>query len=399
MTTFSRSHRASSRRLSWDVIRVIAIVFVVTGHVTALAARVPGIEPYPVAFSAPFGTATLLVLSGYFIGPTIRRGAAGTWFRARLARVLPAYLVALLITYVSARLLVVGFNGWRHPPGLSGLLFGAPIVPAEPAPGTLPPWHVPDLADLILHGTLLHLWNPDPYHRIDGSWWTMPIQVLAFAGAALLWRSRARHRFRPHTVLWAVIGLSAASPVLSLAIEVLPTASGFYYAHLFAVGLAIWLWQRDRLSTAHLVPMIIATIGLYAFRTGESVIVPVIGFTVMLALMCLAAKGPDWDVAVLRKLRRPIAWLSGISFGIYLIHQALGFQLARLLSEAGFGPWWLRLSVVVAFAVVLGWLVTVLVERPAYRVLTGSRPGKKRSVPEAQLRPSPEPTVSVGGAT
>lgn len=64
----------SSRRLSWDVIRVVAIVFVVLGHTTGLASRLPGIEPYPVQVAIPFGTATLLVLSGYFIGPTIRRG-------------------------------------------------------------------------------------------------------------------------------------------------------------------------------------------------------------------------------------------------------------------------------------------------------------------------------------
>lgn len=83
----------SSRRLSWDVIRVVAIVFVVLGHTTGLASRLPGIEPYPVQVAIPFGTATLLVLSGYFIGPTIRRGSAGAWFRARLARLLPAYLV------------------------------------------------------------------------------------------------------------------------------------------------------------------------------------------------------------------------------------------------------------------------------------------------------------------
>ncbi|MFF5991368.1 acyltransferase family protein [Prauserella flavalba] len=397
MTSSPRPHRASSRRLSWDLIRVVAITLVVTGHVTGVAAGVPGIEAYPFSFNVPFGTVTLLVLSGYFIGPTLRRGDAGTWFRARLARMLPAYFAALAFTYVSARLLVVGFNGWEYRPGWSGLLFAPPVVPDVPGP--LPPWHVPDLNDLLLHGSLLHLWNPDPYHRIDGSWWTMPIQVLAFAGAALLWRARLHHRVRPHTALWAVLGIAAASPVLSLVLDVLPTASGLFYAHLFAVGLAIWLWQRRRLSTPHLAGMLLTVIVLHAFRTSEPRPESVAGFTVMLGLMCLAARGPDWDLPGLRSLRRPVAWLSGISFGVYLVHQALGYQLARVLSEAGLSVWWLRLVLVVAFAVVLGWLVTVLVERPAYRVLTGSRPGRRGPALEAPVRPDSEPAVSVGGAT
>ncbi|TWE29287.1 peptidoglycan/LPS O-acetylase OafA/YrhL [Prauserella muralis] len=373
---------------------MVALLFVVTGHVTGVAARVPGIEAYPFSVNVGFGTVTLLVLSGYFIGPTLRRGSPGRWLRARLARLLPAYLAALLLVYVVARCVVVGFNGWRHQPGVLGLLFLDPVRPDVAAPGTLPPWHVPDLADLALHATLLHLWNPDVYHRIDGSWWTMPVQVLAFTAAALLWRAGWQRRVRPQTALWTVLGVSAVSPVLSLVLGHLPTASGLFYAHLFAVGLAIWLWQRGRLTSGHLLGMLLATVALHALRTSPPTVASVIGFTIMLALMCLAARGPDWDVPGLGALRRPISWLAGIGFGVYLVHQALGYMVARVLSEAGVSPWWLRLTVVVAFAVLLGWLVTVLVERPAYRVLTGPRADRTKAP-----RPGLEPPVSVGGAT
>ncbi|MEU6646965.1 acyltransferase [Saccharomonospora sp. NPDC046836] len=393
-STEGASIAASSRRMSWDMIRVIAIIFVVLGHVTNLAAKVPGIDAYPFAVSIPFGTVTLLVLSGYFIGPTIRRGAPGRWFRARLARMLPAYLVALLLTYLAARWLVVGFNGWTHQPGIIGFLFAAPVTPEPPDPDALPPWHVPDLPDLLLHGTLLHLWNDDTYHQIDGSWWTMPVQVLAFAGAALLWRSRVRHTLRPQTVLWIIMGVAAASPLLGVVWDRLPIATGLFYAYLFAVGMAIWLWQRRRLTTPHLLAMLLTAVVLHALRTNGPKVASVIGFAIMLGLMCLAARGPDWDLPVLRLLRKPVSWLAGISFGVYLVHQALGFQLARVLSDAGVSAWWLRLSMVVAFVLLLGWLVTVAVERPAYRVLTGARP-----VTSAAGGRDREPAVSVGGPT
>lgn len=380
--------------MSWDVIRVVAIGFVVIGHVAGLASLVPGIAPYPDALRAlriPFGTVTLLVLSGYFVGPTLRRGDAGRWLRARLARLLPAYLTAVLVTYVVARLVVVDFNGWWHRDGLYGLLFASPIVPAEPAPGALPPWHVPDLNDLLLTLLLLHEWNPDLYHRIDGSYWTLPVQVAAFTAAALLWRGRLRHRFRPQTVLWAVTLVSAASPVLSLLVSTMPTATGLFRAHLFAAGLAIWLWQERRLSDRHLAGLLLATVVLHASRTSPPVAASVIGFAIMLAAMCFAARGPDWDVGPLAALRRPISWLAGISFGLYLVHQQLGYIVARLLTEAGFSAWWLRLTVVVGFAVAAAWLLTVLVERPAYRALTG--PTRR-----ATAVPDGTPSVSVGGS-
>jgi peptidoglycan/LPS O-acetylase OafA/YrhL len=98
----------------------------------------------------------------------------------------------------------------------------------------------------------------------------------------------------------------------------------------------------------------------------------VIWFAVMLGLIAAAARGPDWDVAALRLLRRPIAWLAGISYGVYLVHQQLGFVLARVLVENGFGGW-SRLVLVFAAAVVAGWALTVLVERPAHRWLTRRR--------------------------
>src|SRR5699024_7815425 len=128
----------SSRRLSWDLIRVLAISLVVLGHFTGVAAGVPGIEAYPFQLDIPFGTVTLLVLSGYFIGPTIRRGGAGQWFRARLARLLPAYLVAVVLVYTVARLVVVKFNGGTHQDGVLGALFGDPVMPVDPAPDALP---------------------------------------------------------------------------------------------------------------------------------------------------------------------------------------------------------------------------------------------------------------------
>ncbi|WP_197321488.1 acyltransferase [Saccharomonospora sp. NB11] len=403
VTGGSQPTSRSSRRFNWDLIRVVAIVFVVLGHVTGVARQVPGIEAYPLELNIRFGTVTLLVLSGYFIGPTIRRGSAGRWFRARLARLLPAYLVAVVVVYTVTRLVVVRFNGGTHQDGVLGVLFGEPIMPADRGPDALPAWHVPDLADLLLHLTLLHEWNPDPWHRIDGSYWTLPVQVITFAVAALIWRYKLHHRISAVVMLWAAMVVSVVSPVLGLLVETAPAATGMFRAYLFAAGVAIWLWQQRRLPTTQLVLLLGTAVVIQIFRSGTPVPLVVLGFVVMLVGMCAAARGPDWDVPGLRLLRRPVTWLAGISYSLYLVHQQLGYVLARALSEAGVSPWWLRLSIVVGAAVVAAWLLTVLVERPAHRLLTRRR---HRSVADvtptagsSQEGPRDASSVSVGGAT
>ncbi|WP_307849726.1 acyltransferase family protein [Qaidamihabitans albus] len=380
------------------MIRVIAILFVVAGHVTSLGPSIPGIDGYPFEVSIPFGTVTLLVVSGYFVCPTIRRGTVTRWLRGRFARILPAYLVALLFTYVVTRYFVVGFNGWEHRPGMFGLLFAAPLAPAEPDPAALPPWNVPDARDLLANMFLVQEWAPDVLHRVDGSYWTIPVQMAAFVGAALLWRSRLRHVVGAQAVLWGVLAVSAVSPVLSLLIRTLPAASGLFYAHLFAAGAAIWLWSRHRLASSQLIAMLAVTVVLHAFRSGPPKLWSVVGFTIMLGLICAAARGPDWDKPVLSTLRRPISWLAGLSFGLYLVHQQLGYVIARLLTQAGVSSGWLRLAVVLGTVLAGAWLLTVLVERPAYRVLTRPRPGSGHHGSPAATVPGP-PSVFVRGAT
>ncbi|MBB3665367.1 peptidoglycan/LPS O-acetylase OafA/YrhL [Prauserella sediminis] len=350
----------TNRRMSWDVIRVVAITFVVAGHVTGGAALIPDIEAYPVSLRLPFGTFTLLVLSGYFMGPTVRKLSAGRWLQSRLARILPAYVVAMLVTFLVLRIVAPIFNGEEEGP-----------------------WYLPGAGDLVRNLLLVHEWTGNMHRRIDASYWTLPVQVAAFGAAAALcwyWRRHGAHRFRPAVAVWGVIAVSAVSPVLSGIARVVPTATGLYFAHLFAAGAAIWLWSQRRLAGPNLAAMLAAVLGLQLFRSSEPQWLIVTCLGVMLGLMCLAARGPDWD-RVLGLLRRPISWLAGISFGIYLVHQKLGYVVARVLTGMEIEPWWLRMGLVLTAIVLAAWALTVLVERPLYRLLG---PSKRR---QAETRP------------
>src|SRR5256885_12222719 len=91
----------SQRKVSWDVMRVVSIYAVVIQHVTHQAPiNHPELGPYPIVVPLQFGASTLLVISAYFVCVTVRRGNTRTWLWRRLARLLPAYVIAVLATYV-----------------------------------------------------------------------------------------------------------------------------------------------------------------------------------------------------------------------------------------------------------------------------------------------------------
>ena len=108
---------------------------------------------------------------------------------------------------------------------------------------------------------------------------------------------------------------------------------------------------------------------------------------VAVAGIAAAAAGRDWSVLRVGALPRVVTWLAGLSYGIYLVNQQIGYFVAWGL-EARFGVHgWPRLVLVVAVAVVLGWALTVLVERPVHRWLV-RRPPQRGNEPAAARKRS-----------
>nr|WP_255375622.1 acyltransferase family protein [Saccharomonospora sp. CUA-673] len=138
--------------------------------------------------------------------------------------------------------------------------------------------------------------------------------------------------------------------------------------------------------------MLLAVLIMQIFRSSEPRLLIVACLGVMLGLMCLAARGPDWT-PVLGFARRPISWLAGISFGIYLVHQKLGYVFARVATGLEIEQWWLRLAFVIGAILLAAWALTVLVERPAHRLLAPRRTA--RPAPEAAPEVAPETAPEV----
>jgi peptidoglycan/LPS O-acetylase OafA/YrhL len=328
--------------MSWDVIRVIAIADVVLFHTSFLGhlSYPDAIPAAPFAWTHPFGATVLLAVSGYFAAATIGKHSPRLWFTRRMARLLPAYLLAVVVVFTLLRL----FSSERLA-DLHNLTFF-------------------DLAGNLL---MLQQLLQDTFHFVDVSYWTLPVQMAAFIGMALLARYRSARPWVAPAVLWTLVlvplavrevWMSAPPAWLVMVME----GTGLCRMEMLGAGVAIWLWSQRRMSSAHLALLLLATmVGEKVHPPNDSVVL--IG--VMLGLMCLAARGPDWDLPGLRRLRRPIGWIAGCSYGIYLLHQSLGYLVEQRLAERGVDPW-VWLVTVIAMAVLAGWALTRWVERPAY---------------------------------
>ncbi|RSD14870.1 acyltransferase family protein [Amycolatopsis eburnea] len=394
------------RRISWDLLRVVAVLAVILGHVTHQGALLhPELTGYPFRVTAQFGAAILLVISAFFVCASLRKGDPRRWLWNRVARLVPAYLVAVIVTYLVTRWAAISFSGLPYPPGVTGFLFGVPQGP----PTNPSPWYIPTWLDLVTNLGMVQEWGIrwDAFYYLDGSYWTLPVQLMAFTGAALLWPRPWRTHRLTVALLWALILVP-----LTLRFVVFPpgTASPlvetFYYGlglhrlHVFAIGVAIWLWSQRRLKSWHVALFVFAAVAaqdlqVFPFHVAlpqDALRWPsTIGFAVLLLLVCLAARGPDWRFPGLARIAPAVTWLAGISYGLYLVHQELGYILARALLDLGL-PGWLRLPAVVGAAVLAGWAVTAGVERPAHRWLTRRRKPAKPQVEDAE-------PVFVGGGS
>jgi peptidoglycan/LPS O-acetylase OafA/YrhL len=327
------------RKINWDVIRVLAVFAVVFQHATH-AGRInhPELGPSPVEFPLQIGASALVVISAFFACASLAKGRPGNFLRGRMARLVPAYAAAVLLTYAVLTLLAP--QGWSH------------LRPR----------------DLLFNLLMLQNWVDD-VRFVDFSYWTLPVQVSGFLAAAALFAGRLGHGAWLRGLLWV---LPVVPLVVRLWVDQLDWLHTLYIGlamhrmHLFAVGAALWLWSRGRLAGWQTAALAGLALGAQYVHTADGS--STAGFAVLLGLMAFAAIGPDWNVAPLRPLAPLVRWLAGISYGVYLLNQEIGYLLMRGVHDLGGGalP---QLAVAVGAAVLLGWLLTVCVERPAHRLL------------------------------
>lgn len=343
---------ASGRRqVSWDLLRCGFVLLVVLYHTTYVAPIVhPELAPRPLAFSHQVGASLLLVISAYFTCATLRRSPVARYWWGRMARLVPPFVAAVVLTWTILRY----------------------ATPAD--------WYTPTARDLVGNLLLLGNWKLAAFPYLDGSYWTLPLQLMAFTAAALLWWSRWGHGTRLRVVLWGAVlvplaqwPLRASSPPETY--RMLVDGFGFHRLHLFIAGVAIWMWVNNRLASWHfgsLLATCVAAHLLHNMTLGPEGWTEdwaaAVGICCGILLICLAARVSNWDRWVPSALRGPLQWLAGISYGVYLVHQTISYLIMRHMHDIGFGP--LNQTIIaITITLFLGWLLTQSIERPAHQWL------------------------------
>ncbi|WP_267898842.1 acyltransferase family protein [Saccharopolyspora rhizosphaerae] len=349
MTAAGTGGARSRRKISWDLVRAGCVVLVMLYHSTSLSVFLhPELEPRAIEFPYQVGASLLLVVSAYFACVTIRRGPMLRYWWGRVARLLPSFLAAVVISYFVLRAFPI--EGWFFP------------LPEDLWANLLMLWH----------------WKPQFYPFIDGSHWTVPLQLMGFTVAALLYKSPWGHGRGILVVMWTAVLLPLAQWPIRIndpveGYRTVVDGIGMHRWHLFVAGVVIWLWSVKRLSTPHFVVLLglcMAAQEVHNYtRTPEGLLADT-GSSVAVAIgMCviaLVARAPDLSVPPLA--RRAISWFAGISYGVFLMHQAIGYIVVRKLQDVGADTLTQTLAMLVT-GTVLGWMLTRLVEKPAHKLL------------------------------
>ena len=345
-----------SRFAELDAFRGVAVLMVVAYHYLLrydAVAREGGFVGHagPMADGAAdwarpglYGVHLFFMISGFVICWSLSTATGLRGFAlSRFSRIYPAFWIAALATFAIV-----------HAFGLPGREVG--------------------IGELAVNLTMLQDWFG--VARVDSAYWSLTVELTFYAWAALLYACgqlpRAELFFLPAMALGVLQSSGLAEVPYSIRMLLIVE-----HAHLFAAGIVyyrIYRGARRARDAAFLV--LTMACGFAIYPPADAALLA--GFHVPFAL---AATGRLGWVAT-----RPLTWLGGISYTLYLLHQNVGYVVIREVREAG-GSSFAAVGVAAALVLVLAQALSILVERPASRALRrrlGARPSPSPSARAAR---------------
>jgi peptidoglycan/LPS O-acetylase OafA/YrhL len=327
------------------------------------------------------------LITGLLVGETDRHGTIGLrsfWFR-RARRLLPAVMLLLL---------VLSLYTWLGGPNITPSMFGGDGI------STLfyyANWHLifthqSYFDQFLVPSPLRHTWSLAIEEQFYLVWPLLIVAGLA-VGKARAGRPRARHagRRRIHrpVAFWCTVGLALAS---AAEMAVLYTSSHaadlnrVYYGTdtrafelLIGAALALLVTGRPEHSpgTRRLLhraaPLAGLVLGVLWVTAGDDAGNPVswmfqgglVAASVLAALVIAGVAQPDSGAFGRLLSVRPLRWIGGISYGIYLWHWPVYVQMTDVTT--GLGGWALLVARLAATLVAAS-TSFYLIERPIRRI-------------------------------
>ncbi len=316
-----------SRLTEIDALRGMGALAVMLFHYTTrFHALFPAAPHVPFAFLAGnYRVLLFFAISGFAIFFTLDRIRTGTDFLVnRVSRLYPAYWVAMAMTlcfeYAAhvTRLQIPAFAAVANLSMLEGFAF----LPA-----------------------------------VDGSYWTLTVEIGFYVSMFLIWRAGGLARLEAIIICWLMAKIALAWwPGMP---ERLVMVTILRFIPFFAIGMLSYrVWSGQRRWRQQVLPFgaVLITVGVL-----ES---PDLLFAAGMLIAVFAA-------LIAGKLRwlavPPLLWVGGISYSLYLVHQNIGFVVMLMLGAAGVDPW-VAMAAAMSLSILLAWGVNRLVERPMHRL-------------------------------
>lgn len=315
-----------SRALSTylDGLRVLAALWVFLGHVSLLlpAAGLP-----PLWWTAEDAVMGFFVLSGFVIAYTAehRHATLRDYAAARLARLWSVAVPALVFAFVVDRI-------------------GRALAP-ELAPGLVPDWMEPDPLGRLLAGLVFvnELWFGSLRAPSNVPYWSIGYEAWYYVlfGCAVYLRGARRAAALVVAALIAGPKILLLVPVWLMGVAAwrvagrIPPAVGWIlvagsivaYFAAWALGVRPGLAWRAALLTPSGIDLAWSTEFLWKFLVGAMAAANLAGFAAI-------SRGLSLGV-----VERPVAWLAGMSFSLYLFHWPLLLLVVLATARWGPAPW------------------------------------------------------------
>jgi peptidoglycan/LPS O-acetylase OafA/YrhL len=330
--TGATSGAAMPRMMELDALRGLASLGVVVFHFTSHYERLYGHNgSLPFTFDVGnYGAHLFFVISGFVIFMTLERtNHVRDFVVSRFSRLFPGYWLALLITLITVQ--TIG----------------------------LPDQHV-STRDALLNLTMMA--DFFDAREIDGSYWTLQIELFFYLQMVVWFVTGSLHRVRTMAGFWLLLafvyGVEARFGVaLSYTLRELLIVR---FIPFFAAGVLLYRVYAGRdkpwVNASLLVAAVVDVWILWSW--AESTVL-----VVCIGLFLLFIRGKLQVLAY-----RPFIFLGTVSYMLYLLHQSIGYILIATLEGAGVAPW---ISIVFTALVVMSVasLLTFAVERPAMQAI------------------------------
>jgi peptidoglycan/LPS O-acetylase OafA/YrhL len=331
--------RAGLRLNNIAELRLLFAACVVLSHAVQLAAA-RDFNIIRVVMNSQVAVQGFFILSGYLVfGSYDRIRDPLSFYRRRIARIYPAYFVALTLflglVLLQAHLLGSHF-AWRE----VGSYLAANLATLN-----------------FLKPTIGGVFAGNADQAINGALWSIKVELMFYACVPILFAIAARTSFIAVSVVLIVLGVAWWPALVAIGGHAGIGIPGELRNQLpgqlqfFGLGIALFAYSRGRLGIGGLCGIVVLTIASLVVLADGISAVHVLGLVTVIGFLSSA------------RSMNSIFSDTDISYGIYLCH----FPIIQMLLAAGAGGWpfLAYLAAILALVPLYGILSWTLIERPS----------------------------------